>query len=130
MLSDRHIQRFVAISDNFRPTQPLNDRTVYTNDRRGLAYSRPNGQSSSSQSSLSLLECIAELLDGERLGFWPYILPRSKSPFRYASKYFFSPHYGRSIINGLGSDKVVSLLKKWILYCLSVLKLPQLRGAH
>ncbi|XP_071177497.1 carbonic anhydrase 1-like [Mytilus edulis] len=40
LLSDRHFRRFRPLSDNFRPTQPLNGRYVYTNDRRGYQYQR------------------------------------------------------------------------------------------
>ncbi|XP_076108978.1 carbonic anhydrase 1-like [Mytilus galloprovincialis] len=39
-LGDRHFLRFRPLSNNFRPTQPLNGRYVYTNDRRGYRYQR------------------------------------------------------------------------------------------
>ena len=39
-MGDRHFNRFREISDNFRPTQPLNGRQVYTNNVRGLQYRR------------------------------------------------------------------------------------------
>ena len=39
-MGDRHFKRFRELSDNFRPTQPLNGRQVYTNNVRGLQYRR------------------------------------------------------------------------------------------
>ncbi|CAC5388537.1 CA [Mytilus coruscus] len=39
-LGDRHFRRFRGLSDNYRPTQPLNGRYVYTNTPIGYQYRR------------------------------------------------------------------------------------------
>ncbi|XP_063395966.1 carbonic anhydrase-like [Mytilus trossulus] len=39
-LGDRYFRRFRTLSDNFRPTQPISGRYVYTNHPRGLQYRR------------------------------------------------------------------------------------------
>ncbi|XP_071181117.1 carbonic anhydrase 1-like isoform X1 [Mytilus edulis] len=39
-LGDRHFVRFRGLSDNYRPTQPLNGRYVYTNTPMGYQYRR------------------------------------------------------------------------------------------